>query len=242
MKFKFYSMVFSMLLLVACSAEVVEVTREVEKEVEVTRIVELIQEVEREVEVTRIVEITQEVEVTREFQVTRVVEVEVTAVPTPTPVSTATPVPTPTNTPLPPSADTNASAQPTSAGSEEALLNAMIGTRTGMQNFGGMIDAALRSGFISCEDVVNTYDNVVFSPTFDLTNASPAAQNAYGGYRAAIEIFRAGAFDMADNCRTAVANPGTGTTIGHQQWGLARQQVNAAVDTIHPAIQSLGGE
>ena len=33
-----------------------------------------------------------------------------------------------------------------------------------------------------------------------------------------------------------------GGNIGFQQWGLARQQVNTAIDIIHPAIQSLGGE
>ncbi|NJN55061.1 MAG: hypothetical protein HC804_10065 [Anaerolineae bacterium] len=46
---------------------------------------------------------------------------------------------------------------------------------------------------------------------------------------------------MTDNCRAFLANPQPGT-IGSQQWGLARQQVNMAVDAIQPAIQSLGGE
>ena len=66
-------------------------------------------------------------------------------------------------------------------------------------------------------------------------------QNAYAAYRAAIDVFASGARDMAENCRTAITE-NSGTSIGFQQWGPARQEVNSAVDIIHPAIQSLGGE
>jgi len=242
MKFKCLVLVLlSMWLFAACSQEPVEVTRvvEVEKPVEVTRVVEAevtrVVNVTEEVEVTREVEV--EVEVTREVEVevTRLVEVEVTAVPT------ETPTPAPTNTPAP---STASNPQPTSTPSvsvQQALLQAMIDARTDMLAYGGMIDGALRSGGIDCQAVVDTYDRVDFAPTFDASGADPVVQNAYSVYLAAIDIFTTGAWDMTNNCREFLANPHPGT-IGSQQWGLARQQVNVAVDTIQPAIQSLGGE
>lgn len=236
MKLKFIFLLLGVLFSAACAAESVEVTRVIENEVEVTRLVEVTREVEQEIEVTRQVEVP--VEITLEVEVTRIVEVEVEV----TAVPTETPLPTPTNTPLPPSTTQDNSPPPTEAASIEAtLLATMIQARTSMQDLGGMIDAALRSGGISCQAIVDTYDSVVLAPTFDVTNENPTVQNAYAAYRAAIGVFGNGARDMAENCRTAIVE-NSGTTIGAQQWGLARQEVNFAVDIIHPAIQSLGGE
>lgn len=236
MNLKFSILFLGLLFVVACSAEPVEVTRVIENDVEVTRLIEVTREVEQEVEVTREVEVP--VEITLEVEVTRIVEVEVEV----TAIPTETPTPLPTNTPLPPSTNQDNSAPATEEASiEETLLATMIQARTNMQNLGGMIDAALRSGGISCQAIVDTYDSVVLAPTFDVTNENPVVQNAYAGYRAAIDVFGNGVRDMAENCRTAIAE-NSGTTIGFQQWGLARQEVNSAVDTIHPAIQSLGGE
>ncbi|GJM42995.1 MAG: hypothetical protein DHS20C20_32770 [Ardenticatenaceae bacterium] len=239
MKLKLPILILSLLLFVACASEPVEVTRVVENDVEVTKIVEVTREVDREVEVTREVEVPVEVttEVEIEVEVTRIVEVEVTAVPT------QTPTPLPTNTPAPTASSQESAAPPPAAepNLEETLLNTMLQTRTNMQNFGGMIDTALNSGGISCVAVVETYDNIVLAPTLDVSGASPTAQGAYASYRAAIDVFGNGARDMAENCRTAITN-NSGTSIGFQQWGLARQQVNDAIDIIHPAIQSLGGE
>lgn len=232
------SLLFSgLIFLIACSSEPVEVTRVVENDVEITRFVEVTREIETEIEVTREVEVP--MEVTREVEVTRIVEVEieVTAIPT------ETPTPLPTNTPLPASTNQDNSALPPTEepNIDETLLSTMTQVRTNMLNFGGMIDSAIRSGLISCQEVVQTYDNVVLAPTFDVANATPTVQNAHAAYRAAIDVFENGARDMAENCRNAIAG-NSGTSIGAQQWGLARQEVNAAVDIIHPAIQSLGGE
>ena len=231
-------MILGAMFLVACTPEPVEVTRvvEVEKPVEVTREVEItrIVEVENPVEVTREVKI--EVEVTREIEVTRLVEVEVTAVPT------ETPTPLPTNTPAPASPSSLPPTEAPSASVEEELLQAMTAARNDMSSYGGLIDAALRTGVISCQDVVDTYDRVAFAPTFDVSAASDEAQYAYGVYRASIDVFTNGARDMTENCREFLANPQSGGGIGRQQWGLARQEVNTAVDTIHPGIQALGGE
>ena len=225
------------LALVACTeAEPVVETVSVTREVVVTEEVEVTREVP--VEVTRIVveEITSEVEVpvevTRLVEVTRVVEV--TAVPTETPVPTATPTSPPTvvaQPTIPPPRDLQAD-----------LLAAMLAVRTNMQSYGGLIDTALREGIISCQAVVDTYDLVAFAPVFDVTAADPVVQNAYGIYRNAISIFTAGTWDMTENCRTFLADPEGGTTIGFQQWGQARSEVNTALDALHPGIQSLGGE
>lgn len=228
-------------LLVACTQAPVEVTRvvEVEKEVEVTRLVDV--EVTREVNVVEEVEVTREIqiEVTQEVEVevTRLVEVEVEV----TAVPTHTPTPAPTNTRAPNTANNPAPTNPPPAAVQENLLAAMIRVRADLQRYGGLIDGALRSGAIDCQDVVDTYDRVDFAPTFNVASESQLVQNAYGVYLAAIEIFTAGAWDMTNNCREYLANPQPGE-IGSQQWGLARQQVNTAIDTIHPAIQSLGGE
>ncbi|WP_420642414.1 hypothetical protein [Candidatus Leptofilum sp.] len=236
MNLKLPILFISLLFFVACASEPVEVTRVVENDVEVTRFVEVTREVEREVEVTREVEVPVEVTTEVEIEVTRIVEVEVTAVPT------QTPTPLPTNTPAPTTSSQESAPPPAAEPNlEETLLNTMVQTRTNMQNFGGMIDTALNSGGISCQAVVDTYDNVVLAPTFDVSGASPVVQNAYASYRAAIDVFGNGTRDMAENCRTAITN-NSGTSIGFQQWGLARQEVNSAVDIIHPAIQSLGGE
>ncbi len=239
-----YTMVIAVFLgalfFVACTPEPVAVTRivEVEKPVEVTREVEItrVVEVEKSVEVTR--EVETEVEVTREIEVTRLVEVEVEV----TAVPTETPPPPPTNTPAPASQSSPPPTEAPSASVEEELLQAMTAARNNMQSYGGLIDAALRTGVISCQDVVDTYDRVAFAPTFDVAAASGEAQYAYGAYRAAIDVFSNGARDMTENCREFLANPQSGGGIGRQQWGLARQEVNTAVDTIHPGIQSLGGE
>ncbi|MBK7894828.1 MAG: hypothetical protein WAS33_22710 [Candidatus Promineifilaceae bacterium] len=239
MNLKLLILCLSLLFFVACAGEPVEVTRIVENDVEVTRVVEVTREVVQEVEVTREVELPVEVITEVEVEVTRIVEVEVEV----TAVPTQTPTPLPTNTPAPATSSQDTSAPPPAAepNLEETLLNTMVQTRSNMQNFGGMIDTALNSGGISCEAVVETYDNVVLAPTFDVSGASPAVQGAYGSYRAAIDVFGTGARDMAENCRTAITN-NSGTSIGFQQWGLARQQVNNAIDIIHPAIQSLGGD
>lgn len=235
---KLYSVIV-LLLLVACGAEPVEVTREVtiEKEVEVTRIVEVevVNEVEviEEVEVTRIVEVQTEVEVTRIVEV----EVEVTAVPT------ETPLPTPTNTPAPRAA--NPEPSPTEApvaDLQEQLLASMLQTRINIDAYGGMIDFALRRGSIDCQQIVNTYDAILNAPTYDVTNANDLVKNAYPAYRSAITVFTNASRDMSENCRNFLANPEQSGGIDALQWGMARLEVGTAVSIIQPAILSLGGE
>ncbi|NJN55062.1 MAG: hypothetical protein HC804_10070 [Anaerolineae bacterium] len=179
--------------LTACAQELVEVTRvvEVEKEVEVTRQVEI--EVTREVEVMQDVEVTREIEVTREveveIEVTRLVEVEVEV----TAVPSDTPTPVPTNTPVPTSVNANPAPTSTPAvNTQQLLLTAMTSARNDMLRYGGLIDGALRSGGIDCRDVVDTHDRVASAPTFDTNAQNDLVKNAYGAYRAAIDILRPG--------------------------------------------------
>jgi serine protease Do len=129
-------------------------------------------------------------------------------------------------------------APPAGAGNvTTALLQAMRSVRTDLERAGGLVDHAINAGSIDCQDVVNTYDRVARAPTF---NVSGASSNAYNAYRDAVSIFTNGARDMAQNCRDYLINP-SGGSIPFQQWGLARQSVNNALDRLNPAIQSLGG-
>lgn len=235
---------FGLLILVACTSESVEVTRVVTEETEITREVEVTRPVL--MEVTREIETIQEVEVTREVmvevEVTRIIEVEVTAVPTDTPMPAPTNTPAPTTPPSSDSSSSDATPPTTNANFEDTLLETLLTTRSSLQSFGGMIDTALRNGTISCLDVVNLYDAIAGAPTYDVSGESETAQYAYNTFREAITIFTTGASDMTQNCRDFLADTSGGTTIPFQQWGLARQEVNTALDTLHPAIQSLGGE
>jgi hypothetical protein len=191
------------------------------------------------VEVTRPVEVTRLVEVTREVAVTAVVEVRVTevvvvtATPTPTPAATATP--TPTNTVRPPVA----TLAPPTADSRTALVQAMLTTRGNLQSFGGLIDAAVSTGFLDCQATVNSYDALAGAPQLDVSAAADAVRSAYNNYRAAIDTFLTGARDLTDNCREFLANPGGGS-IPPQQWAYARDTVDTAVAILSRAIESLG--
>ena len=111
-----------------------------------------------------------------------------------------------------------------------------------MQNFGGQIDAALRGDSFSCLDAVVTYDTVAAAPTFDVAGTDLDIQNAYGQYRASIDIFMNGTRDMVGNCRELITGDKESTTIPFQQWGLARQEVDSAIGVLSPAIVLLGGE
>ncbi|MEW5985585.1 MAG: hypothetical protein AB1791_03030 [Chloroflexota bacterium] len=169
-----------------------------------------------------------------------------TPYPTDTPYPTYTPFPTlpaPTETPVPTNTATRQAAAPptaTRADVGSTLLAAMKDTRGDIESFGGLIDVALREGFVDCQEVVDFYDGVAASPTFDVSGSSGLVQGAYGSYRAAIDIFTTGARDMTQNCRDFLANP-SGGTIPFQQWGLARLKVNDALNVLIPAIDSLEG-
>ena len=105
-----------------------------------------------------------------------------------------------------------------------------------MEGFGGMIDGALRQGFINCQDVVNQYLTIASAPQFD--------PGGFGGpyqtYRSAVDLFTSKSHDIYQNCADFLANP-AGGSIPFQQWGAARQSVNEAVDLLRQAIVAAGG-
>ena len=234
------------LLLVACDNTGAIETAVEETLTAQTPVIETIEEtvvvempVTVEVPVTQ--EVIQEVEVTREVivevEVTRIVEQIVTATPEP---ATATTTLSPTNTPAPQVATSQPTSPPVASVTEQ-LLTAMVTARDRMLSFGGMIDRAIGQGFIDCQEVVNVYDAVAAAPTFDVAGTSQTTQFGYGAYRQAIELFTNDTWDMTQNCRDFLANPGGGG-IPFQQWGAARQAVNQAADILSPAINSMEAE
>ena len=162
----------------------------------------------------------------------------------PTPTATATlppsrtPTPSVTNTPR----ATN-TPEPTETPDSiyGSLLYTMQVTRNNLVEFGGLIDVAVNSGSIDCNIVVSLYDTIRYAPTYSTAGEGAAVVNGYNSYRAAVSIFTEGARDMTQNCRDFLESGGAGS-IPFQQWGVARQQVNVALDTINPAIQNMGGQ
>lgn len=236
MSYRFLLITFVVALLVACGGaeatpEQVEVTRIVTaepivNEVEVTTIVE--KEVTRVVEV----EVPVTVEVVQEVEVTRMQEIVVTATPTETP--------TPEPTAIPQQADVSAPSPAPATDVKPALLSSMTLVRNQFHEYGGIIDNAMTTGLVSCPRVIEIYDTVVASPIYDTSSSEDVVNNANAVYRRAIDVFANGARDMTQNCRDFMLTQGP-SPIPFQQWGVARQQVDVAVNTIHPAIQSLGG-
>lgn len=221
------------LLLVACGGEsnitpetitIKEtVISEIPVTIEVTRIVE--REIVREIEVTREVE----VDVIREIEVTRIVEI----IPMPTDT------PSPTNTPTPTSGTSNVPAPPLTS----VMLQTMIETRTQVQSYGGIIDSAVNSGVIHCQQTVDLYDSIANSRSYDVSRADDTVKSAYTAYRRSVDIFRNGdgIVSMTNNCRNFLVDEQPGN-VPFQQWGVARTEVNQVLEVLHPAIKSLGGE
>lgn len=180
-------------------------------------------------------EVTREVIV--EVEVTRLVELIITVTPEPTDPPTVTPTIEPTNTSAPQVVAPQPTAPPASS-IEDDVVAAMRLARDSMLSFGGMIDTALGTGIINCQEVVNVYDSVALAPTFDVAGTSQLIQFGYDAYRQSIDIFATGAWDMTQNCRDFLANPGGGGIPSHQ-WGAARQNVNDAAAVLSPALDAV---
>lgn len=116
------------------------------------------------------------------------------------------------------------------------LLGSMRAVRTDLERIGGLIDGAVASSFVDCEDIVSTYDRIAGAPFYN--GLSGEELSAHNQYRTSIDIFTNGARDMAQNCRDFISNGNSGT-IPFNQWGRARQSVNDALDVLNPAIASL---
>ena len=150
---------------------------------------------------------------------------EEVAVATPTtaaPPAGATTVPAP---PPPPATNVN-----------DDLLASMKSVRRDITNMGGMIDNAVNTGYVNCQNVIDTYVRVRDAPSY--SNLSGVAVSAHTDYRSAINTFTNGARDMYQNCVDFIASGGGGS-IPFQQWGRARQSVDQALAVLNPAIERL---
>jgi len=219
---KFLIWILFLVSLVGCNLvrQNFQVTRVVEIQVELTRVVEVIQEVTRVVEVTveatRIVQENVPVTVEVTGEVTRIVEEDADRKPTPqsTDAAPATEAAaTPTQRAIAPPT------QPVVPSSSEVAVQ-MDGL---LRSMGGMIDAALRSGTLLCDEWVASWD--VFM-------ALPAASAETQIARALLLEFG----EMTDNCRSFLETGG-GTMIPFQQWGTIRQAINEALEAIRPMVE-----
>ena len=109
-----------------------------------------------------------------------------------------------------------------------------------IEEFGGWIDRGVRGELIKCQEVVDLYDSIAGTPTFDVPGNNETMSWAYDCYRQSVVVFLDGAKDMTGNCRDLLADPQREKTlIGFQQWGLARQEINGALGILIPAIERL---
>jgi len=161
-----------------------------------------------------------------------------TPTPEPTPTSTLTPTQTPTGTPTPTLTPTSTPTVVPTPNVTAALLQAMRNTRRQIEEYGGLIDIAMETRLIPCQQTVDLYDAIVNAPTFNVPANDEVTQYVYNCYRQAIGIFSGGARDMTENCRAWLADPQPGI-IPFQQWGLARQKVNDALSILIPVVERL---
>lgn len=233
MKGKLILFVALLLVLGACAAEpetivetvIQEATVEVLQtvEVEVTRQVEVTTEVTRQVEV--MVEVTKEVPV----EVTRIVEVVVTATPEPSPT------PTPTNTPAPiqeAQAVDAPEAEPPATDVAGRLLLASYTLRDSINGF--------RDGFAAgnCYDIVNHQDVFLASPSFDVAGTPDEVQWAYGHYQEALALAKDAALGIGQGCRDAIATQ-TRFSITGLNYQDIRGKLDRALEALNPAIDIL---
>ncbi|MCC6191658.1 MAG: hypothetical protein IT318_21735 [Anaerolineales bacterium] len=168
--------------------------------------------------------------------------------PTETPTATSTPVPTGTHTPLP---TLTASATSTATPVPPALppastpvptpdfLGTAFAVKAQVENFGGQIDIALRSGYIDCTTTVEAYEFVAARSVLAL----PASlAGPYQLYQSGISIFTTKAIEVYQNCKDFLANPAAGGTVPHLQWSVARTSVNDASELLRQAIIAAGGK
>ena len=190
-------------------------------------------EVTREVSVPQTVEVPRTVEVTREVTtiVQEVVEATVEVTRIERVVVTASPPPTPTSSPIAPTP------LPT-ANVASQLLVAMRGTRSDLEELGGVIDTAVRTGVISCQRTVDLHNTIVNAPMLDTSASTDAAASASDRYALAVEVYAEGGGALAEQCRNAMEGQGK-NQIPAQTWTRARKGVNDALGILIPAIETL---
>jgi hypothetical protein len=109
-------------------------------------------------------------------------------------------------------------------------------TRSQLEQFGSWID---QSGPMDAHAIIDLYDAIAASPTFDVSASLDVTQWAYASYRDAVAVFVAGAEDMVRNARDFLESEAESGSVTFIQWGLARQKVNSALELLIPAIEKL---
>jgi hypothetical protein len=219
----------------ACATEPETIVETVihEATVEVLQTVEVTRQVEVPVEVTRLIDVTKEVQV----EVTRIVEVVITATPEPTPEPTQEP--TPTNTLVSveaaqPAATPVADALPSPASDvASSLLQASRSLREHIYSFR---DNGLGSG--DCYVIVENQDNFLAAPSFDVSGASSEVQSAYGHYLSALDLAKDAALGIGQGCRDAITNQ-KGFSITGLNYNDMRGKLDRALEELAPAIEVL---
>lgn len=168
-----------------------------------------------------------------------------TATPYPTqtawPTFAPTPTPTPSNTPLPiiPAAP----APLAGAQLEDQLLAALNTTFANARYFKSQ---ASGSDIPNCTAIIDTFNHVVNSPTFDVSGASSEAQYAYTVYREAIKIFSGDSDELWTDgvyaAYTACVNNGDSTAFNSTQISNMFLTVGQVEGLLIDGIERLGGE
>jgi len=164
---------------------------------------------------------------------------------TPEPSNTPTITPSPSNTPLPTATSTPRPTATPQVNMSELLLAQMTLLRSKIQDIGGIMDSALRSGQVDCASGVPIYDEVLAYPAFDVSGEMELVKNAYDVYREVLLFFEDRGKDLMGTCRHIIATPEEGNGLSRipiVQGLNARRAVNQATDMLQPAILSLGGE
>ena len=161
---------------------------------------------------------------TRPPTLTPTVSASDTQIPTATATDTARPSPRP---------GPSATQAVSNVGKFKASLNDLYSSTKAL---GSLND----SDFVNCRSFVDTYNHIISEPSYTLTGADAATQDAYSRYQQAIAIVRDTSRDEKMFCDSALAGVETSYYIPFQHWGLSRQGVDNALTTLRPAMTEMG--
>ena len=157
-----------------------------------------------------------------------------TATPTPTATATNTPTPKPTTAP-----SSGVATPKPAAGSIADIVDTMRTTRQWVETLANMINAAMGSGYISCQDWVSLVISIDTTSQIDVSGQDDHVQGAYQQYRQGIAILMDGVAPMTEHCAKLIAGEEAKGSISFQQWGTARIKVDEALPYIDGAIAAL---
>ncbi len=159
--------------------------------------------------------------------------------PTETPTPTATSAPTATPSPKP-TVIPATKVPPTPAGKSVAeIVEIMRAARQQVEALRNMINVAMGSGYINCQDWVNTIVSIDATSHIDVSGHTEHVRGAYDVYRQGIALLIDGAAPMTENCTKFIMGQETKGDIGFQQWGTAWARAGDALPYIDSAIAAL---